>query len=93
MITNLRLRPLRCYLHRRIRQRTFETAAGLNAHLPVLYKNEENRAVIAAALADSPGAVDLLGIVIQRSVLRQLRINHNNELVCALALKIGQLLV
>ena len=47
-------------------QSTLQTAAGLNTHLPVLHEDEEYRPVVAALLADFPGTVNLLGIVIQR---------------------------
>jgi len=51
-------------------QRTLQTTASLNTHLPVLHKDKENRAIVAALLADFPGTVNLLGIVIQRDPLR-----------------------
>jgi hypothetical protein len=50
-------------------QSTLQTAAGLNTHFPVLHEDEEYRAIVAALLADFPGTVNLLGIVIQRDPL------------------------
>ena len=47
----------------RIGQRTLQAVAGLDKHLAVFDEDEEDGAVIASFLADTPGLRDALGVI------------------------------
>src|SRR3546814_16170720 len=74
-----------------VRQVTLEAVADLDAHRPLTGRHDEQRAVVAALLADAPVAAELVAEVVDRGSLQRGQGDHD-ALVGGRLLVAGELL-
>src|SRR3546814_11412088 len=70
---------------------TLSRSSDLDAHRPLTVRHEEQRAVVAALLADAPMAAELVAEVVDRGALQRVQGDHD-ELVGGRLLVAGELL-
>src|SRR5690606_26505596 len=76
----------------RIRDRTFEAIADLDAHGPLLTRNDQDETVVALGVTETPGGSHLLTEVFDRRPL-ELHDRKESELVPRLLLVVAQTLL
>src|SRR3546814_942476 len=74
-----------------VRQVALEAVADLDPHRPLTGRNDEQRAVVAALLADAPMAAELVAEVVDRGALQRGQ-GDDDELVGGRLLVAGELL-
>ena len=85
--------PLRDIERSHVRERTFQPIPHLNEHFPVLEEHEQNDAIAAILLANTPGFRDATRIVLDRRIALHFRVDHNKNLIRGVPFELGELKV
>ena len=74
-----------------IRKGTLQAVPDLDEHLAVVDKHEQNNAVAAVLLANTPRLRHATGIVLDRRIALHFRIDHDKNLIRGVPFELGEL--
>ena len=76
-----------------VRERTFQAISHLNEHFAVLDENEQNNAIPAILLPNTPRLRDAMRIILDRRIALHFRIEHDKNLIRGVPFELGELKV
>ena len=74
-------------------QRSFEPVIGVQIHLAVLHKDEQDCAVSAISLANAPRLRDTLRVIFDRGIALHFRKNRDHDLIGSVAFELRELFI